>query len=162
MPRPIAAGLLGVLVALPSLADEERRNWFDDPFFRITSAVAHCPEPLGPRTTEAERRVEAHGRAERGTTCWLAGKCSKPNAYLYDADIATAIRARVAADHPFAGSSLWVTVQRRFVFVEGCVARPADERAIEAYMQAVPDVDRVLVNVYADPQEKPPYKAVGG
>jgi hypothetical protein len=156
----LLAGLCGW--AAPAAADEERRNWFDDPFFQITSGIAACPAPLGPLMTEAERRVEAHGRAERGTTCWLVGKCAKPNAYLYDRDIAAAVRERISATTQFSRTSLWITVQRRFVFVEGCIDKPEDEAAIEAFMQAVPDVDRVLVNVYRDPKSKPPYRTRDG
>src|SRR5690554_6479593 len=47
----------------------ELRNWFDDPFFQISSAIPDCPEPAGPFITEAERRAESHRRAEKGTTC---------------------------------------------------------------------------------------------
>ena len=51
-----------------SAAAQELRNWFDDPFFQLTAAVAACPEPAGPRSTEAERLAqsmieEAKGRA---------------------------------------------------------------------------------------------------
>jgi len=31
--------------------------------------------------------VQAHRRAEKGTTCWLAHECERPNAYAYDPDI---------------------------------------------------------------------------
>ena len=51
---------------------EDIRNWFGDPFFQITSAIEHCPEPAGPRVTRAERQAQSHRRAEKGTTCWLA------------------------------------------------------------------------------------------
>ena len=84
----------------------ERRNWFDDPFFQVTTRVPGCPVPAGPFLTEAEERVQSHGRAERGTTCWLAGKCEQPNSYAYDKDIAQAVqqafhtreRATIGAD----------------------------------------------------------------
>lgn len=152
----LCAGLLALLAA-PAGA-EERRNWFNDPFFPISTGIAACPVPRGPFITEEERRLETHSRAERGTTCWLAHQCSQPNAYLYDAGIAQAIRERLAAAPRFAGTSLWVTVQRRLVFVDGCVADATTERDIVAFLQAVPDVDRVFVNVYTDPKAPPPYK----
>src|SRR5437899_5540536 len=34
-------------------APDELRNWFDDPFFAISSAIADCPVPAGPFVTEA-------------------------------------------------------------------------------------------------------------
>lgn len=76
----------------------ERRNWFNDPFFQISAALPGCPMPLGPLMTEAERRAEAHHRGERGTACWLAGKCERPSYYEYDQDIAAAFRSAAAGD----------------------------------------------------------------
>lgn len=76
--------------AMPSLAQNaaERRNWFNDPFFQITSQAVRCPVPAGSYLTAAEQR------AERGTSCWLAGKCARSSAYAYDQDIARALQAR--------------------------------------------------------------------
>ena len=84
----------------------ERRNWYNDPFFALSHAIADCPVPLGPMMTHAQMEDDAHYRVERGTTCWLAHKCTKPNSYLYDADIASAIRARFTSPHPFDGTSV--------------------------------------------------------
>jgi hypothetical protein len=53
----LAAGL-GTVQTSPA---QERRNWFDDPFFQISSGVPQCPVPLGPFLTRDERRREAHG-----------------------------------------------------------------------------------------------------
>jgi hypothetical protein len=58
-------------------------NPFNDPFVQATTGRA-CPAPRGPAYTETQRNQEAHQRVERGTSCWLAGKCSEPNAYRYD------------------------------------------------------------------------------
>jgi len=126
----------------------ERRNWFDDPFFQIASAIAGCPEPAGPRITEDERRVQSHHRAEKGTTCWLAGQCDRPNFYAYDADIAQAFKAALQAANPFARASLWVTVQGRVVYIEGCVAEPGMEAALEAYARALPGVQQAIAAVF--------------
>jgi hypothetical protein len=150
--------MAGLLAASGFAHAEERRNWFNDPFFQISHGIPACRAPLGPLITEAERRVESHSRAERGTTCWLAGQCAKANAYFYDAGIAQALRDRLAAAPHFADFSLWVTVQRRLIFVEGCVRNASDERDIVAFLQAVPDVERVFINVSAGPTAKPPYK----
>jgi len=77
-----AAALLAGCVTLA--ADPPHLNPFNDPFLQAT-AGRPCPTPLGPAYTEAELRVEAHSRIERGTTCWLLGLCAEPNAYRYDA-----------------------------------------------------------------------------
>lgn len=114
---------LGVSSFAQSL--EVPRNWFNDPFVQLASAIRACPEPLGPRVTKAERRLQAHHRAERGTTCFLAGRCEKPNAYLYDQGIAEALAARIRASVWPATSSLWITVQGRVAFIEGCAAQPS-------------------------------------
>jgi len=106
-------------------------NPFNDPFLQAT-AGRPCPAPLGPAYTEAERRVEAHSRVERGTTCWLQGLCAEPNAYRYDAANAIAAAAALRRDPALAGSTIWLTAQRRFVYLEGCVADPAQARRAEA------------------------------
>jgi hypothetical protein len=67
--------LLGLAAACQGQAPETTHNGFDDPFFQIASAVPDCPPPAGPFVTEAEHRAEAHHRAEKGTSCWLAGGC---------------------------------------------------------------------------------------
>jgi hypothetical protein len=101
----------------------ETRNWFNDPFFQVTNAVPRCPAPAGPFMTEAEKLEQTHHRAEKGTTCWLAGKCSRPNSYAYDQDIAEALKSALTTRDPAPDSTLWVTVQGRVVYFEGCVRR---------------------------------------
>ncbi len=157
--RGAVAGLLAVRVGT-AVAGDERVNAFDDPFFQIAGAIAGCPLPAGPFVTDAEKRIEAHHRAERGTTCWLAGQCSKPNSYAYDAGIAQALKARLAQHNPFADATLWVTVQGRTVYIEGCVPGPeaAAAAAIEAYVGALPDVQRAVALVTRDRSAPPPYK----
>ena len=153
------AALLGTM-PLGAQDAAERRNWFNDPFFQIAAQAPGCPVPLGPYLTAAEQRAEAHDRAERGTSCWLAGRCARSNAYAYDQDIARALQARVGALKPLTGSSLWVTVQRRMVFIEGCVPDRRRVAALQAWATAVPDVEQVLVNVSTRPQAPAPYKTL--
>jgi len=159
MLRPLL--LVALAWPVPGLAQAapERRNWFDDPFFRIASAIADCPEPAGPRITEDERRVQSHHRAEKGTTCWLAGQCDRPNFYAYDADIAQAFRAALQASNPFARASLWVTVQGRVVYIEGCATDPGMEPTLEAYARAVPGVQQAIAAVFVPGSAaRPPYR----
>ena len=153
------AALLGTM-PLGAQDAAERRNWFNDPFFQIAAQAPRCPVPLGPYLTAAEQRAEAHYRAERGTSCWLAGRCARSNAYAYDQDIARALQARVGALKPLTGSSLWVTVQRRMVFIEGCVPDRRRVAALQAWATGVPDVYQVLVNVSTRPQAPAPYKTL--
>src|SRR5512138_2316538 len=123
---------------------DELKNWFGDPYFNVHAAVPGCPMPRGPLMTEDEMRRSAHARAERGTRCWQEGACAKANAYLYDAAIAEEVKRRFAASAEPKAASLWVTVQRRFVYVEGCAERGDAAKRIQALLRGVPDVERVV------------------
>ena len=136
---------------------DEPSNLFGDPFFQASDAIPHCPEPLGPRLTVAERPARNHHRAERGTSCWLAGQCDRPNSYLYDADIAQALRAALPGEASFAGSTLWITVQGRVVYIEGCVRDTAVAPRLEAFAMRTADVQQAIASVYADLASQPPY-----
>jgi hypothetical protein len=156
----LAALLLPFLsgLALAQTADAPpRMNPFNDPFVQATSGAPACPVPRGPAYTEAEFRVEAHSRAERGTTCWLSGQCSEPNAYLYDARVAQGVVDALRADPQLAAtSSIWIIAQRRFVYLQGCVASAAEAARAEAIAAGVRDVDRVIPTLAA-PGEAPRY-----
>lgn len=159
--------LLGVVffsaltaIALTSHAEagDELRNWFNDPFFQISDGLPGCPLPAGPFLTERERQSQAHWRAEKGTTCWLARDCDRPNAFAYDPDISAAMQATVRQDKPFADSSLWATVQARVVYIEGCVADPSQVADIEAFARAQPYVEQAFVFVRTSPSARVPYR----
>ena len=164
-PAALAAAALAAQVLFattPALAQADPPrllNPFNDPFIQAT-AGRPCPAPLGPAYTETERRVEAHSRLERGTTCWLAGLCAEPNAYRYDAANAIAAAAALRRDPALAGTTLWLTAQRRFIYIEGCVADAAQAAHAEALVKALADVDRVIPAL-ALPGEKPPYALAG-
>ncbi len=136
----------------------ELRNWFNDPFFQISNAIAGCPVPAGPFVTAAERNAQSHHRAERGTSCWLAGKCKKPNAYAYDREIAQNFRAALRKRNPFKNSTLWVTVQGRLVFIEGCVRDEKIEHDLETFARAIPYVQQAAAFLYKDLSSSPPYR----
>lgn len=163
--RVTRASLLPILIcaispAIVSRAQDgpELRNWFNDPFFQISNAIPNCPVPAGPFITFAEKQTQAHHRAERGTTCWLAGKCKRPNAYEYDQDIAEDFKSAWAERSPFKNSTLWVTVQGRIIFIEGCVQDRKWVRDIEKFALAVPNVEQAVAFVYSDLSTNPPYK----
>ncbi len=156
------SAVLAAVLASASLGAraDELKNWFNDPFVQLTSAVARCPEPAGPRITEAERQIQSHRRAEKGTTCWLAKdkECERPNAYAYDRDIAAAIQSAVRERMPFQNTSLWVTVQGRVVYIEGCVPNESQALEIEAFVRRLPHVQQAVAIVTTSANAKPPYK----
>lgn len=157
--RRLAAAVAAAcaLTSRGAAAAETWKNWFDDPFFQVRASVADCPTPRGPFGPEADMRKEAHARVERGTSCWLAGRCTRPNAYQYDASIADAVRQRFASSGALAKTSLWVTIQRRIAWVEGCAADPDANRRIAQLLRGIPDLDQVIVHTARSPTAPPPY-----
>ena len=150
----------------PDLA-EALENRFNDPFFQFTFAVADCPQPLGPRVTLAQQRAQTHVRAEKGSSCWLAGRCERSNSYAYDADIGTALQQAVKPGQlythsPLVNSSLWMTVQARTVTVEGCVAGDVPTgfdhdfiaRHLEVLVRSVPNVQTAIVRIHTSAQAR--------
>ena len=156
--RPLLLPLLLAVCAGAVRGEGELRNWFDDPFFQISAFVPDCPLPAGPFVDAANRAVQAHRRAERGTTCWLAKACDRPNSYAYDRDIAAAFQAGLQQGNPFAGTTLWVTVQGRVVYVEGCATRESAVAEVEAYARGLPYVEQAIAIVRTDPAARPPYR----
>ena len=154
----LAVAVFGGCVAAYA-ADAGLKNWFGDPFIQLSNDIPGCPVPRGPLMDEAQMRSESHSRVERGTSCWMAGDCSQPNAYLYDRDIGNAMRPRLAHEPALAHTSLWVTVKRRFVWLEGC-ADQKQATALEQAIRTLPGVEHILVNVMPDPEGKPPYPAL--
>jgi len=148
-----AAGIAALLASRTVFSDpaEPLKNHYNDPFVQVTNGITACPQPRGPFMTVKEAQAEAHPRIERGTTCFMSGKCSEPNAYRYDARIAAAAQAAIATalkqNPSLAQSSVWLTVQRRFVFVHGCVARRGDMAKWERILKAVPEVEYVGVDL---------------
>jgi hypothetical protein len=140
-----SAPAIALLVLCTACAQApERRNWFDDPFFQVTSGFAHCPVPLGPLLTYEEQRHQAHYRAERGTSCWLAGRCADSNAYRGDHALGDRVRAGLRDLAGIADTSVWVTVQRKWVFLEGCVTAPEQTLRLERAARAVEGVEAVI------------------
>ena len=124
--------------------NEERSNFFGDPFLQVTNGIADCPVPNGPSITVGEMRAQAHLRAERGTSCYLSGRCRLPNAYLYDKEIIPRVKKAIDADGRFARTSVWVEGQRRWVWLKGCVRRKADSVALERLVRGLDDVEAVV------------------
>jgi len=64
----------------------------------------------------------------------------------------TALRA----ERTLGASAIWVTAQRRLVYLEGCVADAAQAAKAESLVKALPDVDRVIPALGL-PGERIPY-----
>jgi hypothetical protein len=160
--RLVAPALALAALASPARADDEARNWANDPFLQLRADDPACPEPRGPRMTAIEWRAEAHWRIETGTSCWLAGRCADANAYRYDAALAQALFPRLQALPELAGSSVWAYLQRRILFVQGCVADRAQAQAVEAALNraaaAVPELTMVVPALRVAGDEGTPYR----
>ncbi|MFL9873053.1 hypothetical protein PQR22_15645 [Paraburkholderia megapolitana] len=151
-------GVWAMLMSIAShavFADEQRVNRGNDPFFQISKAVPGCPVPLGPLETEQEWLDDAHYRIERGNSCWIEGRCRLSNGYLYDKEIAEAVQRRLTninyatqwRDH----TTLWLILQRRFIYVQGCVAPDFDKQTFLSELGKTADVDRVIDDTTSDP-----------
>jgi hypothetical protein len=137
----LAAALM--FAAGPASA-EERANYFNDPFIQVTNGIPSCPVPEGPLITEAQRREQAHGRIERGTTCFQAGRCRLPNAYLYDTEIIPRVKKAVDYTASFTDTSVWAEGQRRWVWLKGCVRSQEQSDALERLVRSIDDVENVI------------------
>jgi len=153
----VLATILAALLVPAAEAADELQNWFDDPFFQVTRADPECPKPAGPYVDESGRRQQAHRRAEKGTTCWLAGECDRPKAYAYDQDIAVAIRRAFAETSAFDSTTLWVTVQGRVVYVEGCAQDESTTLQVEALVRSLPFVQQAIGIIRTNPKLAAPY-----
>ncbi|WP_250526836.1 BON domain-containing protein [Caballeronia sp. GAWG2-1] len=142
-------------VTLAALADEARVNRGDDPFMQVSKAIANCPTPRGPVETEQEWRDEAHYRIERGNSCWIAGRCRLSNSYAYDREIAESTTRRLNAlnaslqwrEH----TSLWLTIQRRFIYLDGCVTRDFDKARFVSELGETADVEKIIDRTTTQP-----------
>lgn len=142
-----AASLLWLVALSGAQANgmpERRFNYFNDPFVQVTQGLRQCPVPEGPEITEAQMRAQAHYRAERGTSCYQAGRCRLPNAYLYDQDIIARVKKAVDASGEFQHTSVWAEGQRRWVTLKGCVQDQAQAQALQALVRGLDDVEAVV------------------
>ena len=153
--NPWLASLLICMSIGCAHAEPLRANHGHDPFLQISKAISDCPVPLGPLQTEKEWLDDSHYRIERGNSCWIEGRCRLSNAYLYDTEIADTVQRRLANlnvdTHWREQSTLWLTLQRRFIYVEGCVAPGFDKAAFLDGLARTADVDRVIDNTTNDP-----------
>lgn len=134
-----AIALIIVAIAA-SAAAEEPRTYQLDPFTQATSGYPGCPQGKPPILTEQEMRITAHERAERGTSCCLAGTCECGGAYKHDPEINERVARAVRDSGRFRDSSVWLTTMRKFVTLQGCVRSRAQQSALERLVKRQPDV----------------------
>jgi len=149
---------VGALCTAGAGAQDTRRNPFDDPFIAVTSGLPGCPRAEPPLLTEEQIRNEAHDRAQRGTSCWLAGRCRLHNAYLYDKEIVPRVVKAVQADGRYPDTTVWALGQRRWVWLKGCVSRPEQRDALERLVRLIDDVEGVVNELMVGTQGAPPYR----
>jgi hypothetical protein len=146
----IAAGAGGARAA-----PGDRGNLFDDPFVQVTHGIADCPVPEGPMFTRAQMTEEAHSRIERGTSCYLAGRCRLPNSYLYDKEIIPRVKKAILYTRRFAGTSVWAEGQRRWVWLKGCVHSREQAAELERLVRGLDDVEAVIDELVVRGKERP-------
>ncbi len=112
-------------------ATEEPRRYLLDPFARATFGGAACAPVAPPLLDEQQMRAQAHSRAERGTSCCLAGTCECGGDYKRDPEINDRVVKAIASDARFRDTSVWVTTARKFVTLQGCVRNASQKRALE-------------------------------
>jgi hypothetical protein len=136
----LSAGL-----GLPAAAQQAQDGRVQlDPFVQVVDGLPACPRQQPPLLTQAQAQAEAHYRAERGTSCYRAGRCRLPNAYLYDAEIIPRVKQALLFDGGFADASIWAEGRRRWVWLKGCVRTPQQAAAAEALVRNLDDVESVI------------------
>jgi hypothetical protein len=138
--RSISIVAVAAIALVPDAPAEEPRTYQLDPFTQATGGYPGCPEGKPPLLTEQEMRITAHERAERGTSCCLAGTCECGGAYKHDPEINERIAKALRDDRRFRDTSLWVTTMRKFVTLQGCVRSRAQKSALERLVKGQPDV----------------------
>jgi len=149
-----AATGIGVALALNAepACSEALGNVWGDPFFALVQNHPNCPAPAGPSYSREQAAQEAHARVERGTSCYLEGKCRLPNAYHYDAGIAADAALLVPRVADGRGASVWITVQRRWVYLDGCVVSTRQRDQFIEAVSGLPDVEHVLDRLMVRPR----------
>jgi hypothetical protein len=125
------------------------RTYLLDPFAQATSGSEGCPAVAPPALDEQQMRAQAHSRAERGTSCCLAGTCECGGPYQHDAEINDRVVEAIRAEKRFRDTALWVTTTRGFVTLQGCVRSPAQKNALGRAVKRLPGVVLVWNEVAA-------------
>ena len=151
---PLFASLVAVAFASTAGADELVQL---DPFAQATSGHPRCATVAPPTMTREQVEREAHARAERGTRGAMEGTCEPGGAYRRDPEINESVRAAIAADKRFEGTSIWLTTSRGWVTLQGCVRNTRQRDQLVLAVKALPRVVLVfdetrVVRVNAPPR----------
>ena len=138
----IAGLVVGSIASLFAIVADAQgaRSYQLDPFAQATFGDASCAPVAPPLLDEQEMRAQAHSRAERGTSCCLAGTCECGGAYKRDPEINDRAVKAIEGDARFRNTSVWVTTTRKFVTLKGCVRSAAQRRALERLVKRQPGV----------------------
>ena len=77
------------------------QSYLLDPFAQATSGDERCPTAKPPILDEQQIRSQAHSRAERETSCCLAGTCEFGGPYKHDAEINDRVVESIRVDKRF-------------------------------------------------------------
>jgi len=158
MPALRNLALLAAAAALP-LPLFAADSYQLDPFEQATAGFAACPTVAPPTLTPEQMRAQAHSRAERGTSCCLAGTCECGGSYKHDPEINAHVAAAIRNDPRFRDASVWITTTRKFVTLQGCVRTTAQRRALERLVRRQPDVALVWNETTVGPVRHGPLQA---
>jgi osmotically-inducible protein OsmY len=130
------------------------QSYLLDPFAQATGGYDGCPTVMAPALDEQQMRAQAHSRAERGTSCCLAGTCECGGPYKHDSEINGRVVDAIKADKRFRDTAVWVTTTRGFVTLQGCVRSRAQKTALERAVKRQPGVVLVWNETVAGRKEK--------
>lgn len=154
----VAIGAVPIVSLAQTPPPPDRTNYFHDPFGPATHGLAGCPVPSGPLLDKDEVKQKEHDRVERGTSCYRSGQCRLPNSYLYDKEIFPRAVRFIQNDGRFNDTSIWLVVQRRWVFLQGCVRSAEQGHALDAAAREVDDVQVVIGQWMVGTKGSPPYE----
>jgi hypothetical protein len=152
--KPRAALAIAMLCFSLHVDGETPQSYLLDPFAQATSGHEGCPPAMPPLLDEQQMRSQAHSRAERGTSCCLAGTCECGGPYKHDAEINDRVVEAIRADKQFRDTAVWVTTTRGFVSLQGCVRSPAQKSALGRVVKRQPGVVLVWNEVVASRRGK--------
>lgn len=157
--RPALVCLALATLFGPIAASSQEGN-ADDPFVSVTAGLAGCPEARRPVNTD-DSRSQAHWRSQRGGSCYLAGRCRLPSAYLYDKEIVPRVVIAANSDGQFSNTTVWVLGSRRWIWLKGCVSSPEQRALLEERVRNIDDVEHVINELMIGKTGVPPYEVQG-
>jgi hypothetical protein len=135
-----AALTMTVLCLAPPAHAQAPQSYLLDPFAQATGGYDRCPAVVAPVLDEKQMRAQAHSRAERGTSCCLAGTCECGGPYKHDTEINDRVVEAIKTDKRFRDTAVWVTTTRGFVTLQGCVRSSAQKDALGRAVKRLPGV----------------------